>query len=164
MEQVGAAAGLMHESSSGRSNEQELPETVSVGQDHARETLARSQKRFRYAFLTSPDSVAIIRAEDEIFTEINEMFCIFLGCRKKNVIGKTFSDLAFWANREEQQKLLAEVENKGPVINREARFIDSQGEVKTGLLSVMAMPLDREPHFVLAIRKTIFSFKSAKRS
>jgi PAS domain S-box-containing protein len=119
---------------------------------HSRETVARSQKRFRYAFLTSPDSVAIIRARDRTYTDVNEMFCLFLGYTKEDIIGKAFSQLAVWQNPKEQKQLLSSIEKRGPVINRETRFADVDGIVKTGLLSVMTMPLDQELHFVLAIR------------
>ena len=60
--------------------------------------------------------------------------------------------LAVWQNLQEQKKLLSSIEKRGPVINQETRFTDAAGEVKTGLLSVMTMPLDQELHFVLAIR------------
>ncbi|MBW2467326.1 MAG: PAS domain S-box protein, partial [Deltaproteobacteria bacterium] len=65
-------------------------------QNHVRETLAKSQKRFRYAFLTSPDSVAIIRARDKSYTEINEMFSLFLGYKKDEIIGKSFLKIPAW--------------------------------------------------------------------
>ena len=136
----------------GAGNGKNLPVGFSAMQPHAQETLAKSQKRFRYAFLTSPDSVAIIRAKDKIYTEVNEMFSLFLGYAKENIIGKSFLDVAAWHDPKEQQNLLADIEKRGPVINRETRFIDSAGLVKTGLLSMMKMPLDQELHFVLAIR------------
>jgi PAS domain S-box-containing protein len=117
-----------------------------------RETVARSQKRFRYAFLTSPDSVAIIRAKDRIYTDVNEMFALFFGYAKEDIIGKSFTEVAAWQDLKEQKRLLDTIEKRGPVINREIRFRDAEGGVKTGLLSVMTMPLDQEPHFVLAIR------------
>lgn len=116
------------------------------------DTLTRSQKRFRYAFLTSPDSVAIIKAKNRTYTDVNEMFTLFLGYLKKDLIGKNFLDITAWQDPEEQKNLLGTVEKRGPVINQETRFIDKHGAVKIGLLSVMAMPLDQEGHFVLAIR------------
>lgn len=119
---------------------------------HIRETVARSQKRFRYAFLTSPDSVAIIRSKDGVYTDVNEMFCLFLGYAKEDILGKKFTRVAAWHDAKEQKKLLNSIEKRGPVINQETRFIDSEGVVKTGLLSGMTMPLDQEQHFVLAIR------------
>ncbi len=124
----------------------------STRDSHARETVARSQKRFRYAFLTSPDSVAIIRAKNRVYTDINEMFSLFLGYAKEDIIGKTFIGVSAWQDTEEQKQLLGSIEKRGPVINQETSFIDSKGMVKTGLLSVMTMPLDQEQHFVLAIR------------
>jgi PAS domain S-box-containing protein len=119
---------------------------------HVREAVTRSQKRFRYAFLTSPDSVAIIRAKDRTYTDVNEMFSLFLGYGKEEIIGKGFTQVAVWQNPGEQEKLLTAIEKRGPLINRETRFIDAAGVAKTGLLSIMTMPLDQELHFVLAIR------------
>ena len=125
---------------------------IGAGDAQTRETVARSQKRFRYAFLTSPDSVAIIRARDRAYTDVNEMFCLFLGYAKEDVVGKKFTQVPFWQHAKEQQQQLGFIERRGPVINQETSFIDSEGVVKTGLLSIMTMPLDGETHFVLAIR------------
>ena len=112
------------------------------------ETRQRSQKRFRYAFLTSPDSVAIIRTKDSLYTDVNEMFSIFTGYAKDEIIGKTFSDLPLWHDNRDIAKLL----RKGPIINRETSLQDKNGEVRTGLLSAMTMPLDDVQHIVLSIR------------
>ena len=125
---------------------------LSTRDSHVRETVARSQKRFRYAFLTSPDSVAIIKAKDRTYTDVNEMFSLFLGYAKEDIVSKTFTQVAIWESSKEQKQLLSSIEKRGPVINRETRFIDNDGVVKTGLLSVMTMLLDQELHFVIAIR------------
>jgi PAS domain S-box-containing protein len=152
MENIGPARGLPQKVPGGGNREPGLQGNISAGLSHSRDTLARSQKRFRHAFLTSPDSVAIIRAHDRVYTEINEMYGLFFGYEKKAVVGKPFSEVTLWHDSGEQQKLLAEIESRGPVINRETRFVDRDGAVKTGLLSVMAMDLDQVRHFVLAIR------------
>ena len=152
MENLESTRRVSHGNPAGASNEQGSPGGFSARQIHAQETLDKSQKRFRYAFLTSPDSVAIIRAKDRIYSEINEMFSLFLGYTKKEIVGKSFSEVPALQDATEQKGLLSFIEKRGPVINRETRFIDAKGIVKTGLLSVMTMPLDRELHFVLAIR------------
>ena len=152
MENLESIRRVSHGNPAGASNEQGSPGSFSARQIHAQETLDKSQKRFRYAFLTSPDSVAIIRAKDRIYSEINEMFSLFLGYTKKEIVGKSFSEVPALQDATEQKGLLSFIEKRGPVINRETRFIDAKGIVKTGLLSVMTMPLDRELHFVLAIR------------
>jgi PAS domain S-box-containing protein len=114
----------------------------------AHETRQRSQKRFQYAFLTSPDSVAIIRSKDGLYKDINEMFSIFTGYAKDEIIDKTFPDIPIWHDSQDITKQL----KKGPIINRETRLQDKNGEVKTGLLSAMTMPLDDVQHIVLSIR------------
>jgi len=119
---------------------------------HVDERLARSQKRFRYAFLTSPDSVAIIGARDRKYKDVNQMFSLFLGYTKEDIIGKSFLKVTALQDSIKQRSLLASVDKGGPIINQETRFVDSGGTVKTGLLSAMKMDLDQEEHFVLAIR------------
>ncbi|MBW2485400.1 MAG: PAS domain S-box protein [Deltaproteobacteria bacterium] len=119
---------------------------------HAPKTLVRSQNRFHYAFLTSPDTVAIIEARKGIYTDVNEMFSLFLGHAKEDIIGKGFKEIAVLEDAAEQKQLLGSIRKRGPVINRETRFVDAEGVVKTGLLSVMSMPLNQKEHFVLAIR------------
>jgi PAS domain S-box-containing protein len=131
---------------------QAMQPAFSQRDSHVQEAVTRSQKRFRYAFLTSPDSVAIIRAKDRTYVDVNEMFSLFLGYAKEDILGKTFMQVAVWQNPKEQKQLLKSIEKRGPVINQETRFVGSGGIVKTGLLSVMTMPLDQELHFVLAIR------------
>jgi PAS domain S-box-containing protein len=140
-------------------NKSYLKATAEAGADASsvkdlriQETLARSQKRFHYAFLTSPDTVAIIEAEARTYTDVNEMFSLFLGYPKEKVIGRKFTDIAFLQDSEEQDHLLDSIEKRGSVINRETHFVDAEGEVKSGLLSGMTMPLDQRKHFVLAIR------------
>ncbi|MDX1775380.1 MAG: PAS domain S-box protein, partial [Desulfobulbales bacterium] len=147
-----AAAKSPHLKSILPGNSSAMAPGFSPEDSHTRKTLARSQKRFRYAFLTSPDSVAIIKAKDRRYTDVNEMFGIFLGYAKEDIIGKKFTEVPVWQDTGEQKLLLEAIENRGPVINRETGFVDSEGVVKTGLLSVMIMPLDQEQHFVLAIR------------
>ena len=68
--------GVSQGGGTGAGNGQNLPVGFSAMQPHAQETLAKSQKRFRHAFLTSPDSVAIIRAKDKIYTEVNKNLLI----------------------------------------------------------------------------------------
>jgi len=152
MENIEPTVKVEHENFAEAGNEQNVDSSFSARQIHARETLAKSQKRFRYAFLTCPDSVAIIRAKDEVYTEINEMFSLFLGYAKKDIVGRKFTEVAAWHDPDEQKQLLNSIKKSGPVINQETRFIDTEGLVKIGLLSVMVMPLDEELHFVLAIR------------
>jgi PAS domain S-box-containing protein len=125
---------------------------LSARNQHVQETLARSQKRFRYAFLTSPDSVAIIRAKDRKYKDVNQMFSLFLGYAKEDIVGKPFAKIAALHDPKKQRSLLPGIEKGGPIINQETRFVDSGGTVKTGLLSAMKMILDQEQHFVLAIR------------
>jgi PAS domain S-box-containing protein len=112
------------------------------------ETRERSQKRFRYAFLTSPDSVAIIRLEGSLYTDVNEMFSIFTGYTKDEIIGRTFTEIPIWHD----SRNIAMQLKKGPIINREISLQNKNGEAMTGLLSAMTMPLDDVPHIVLSIR------------
>ena len=91
------------------SNSHAMHAGISSRDPHVQETVARSQKRFHYAFLTSPDSVAIIKAKDRTYTDVNEMFSLFLGHAKEDIIGKAFHEVAAWQNPKEQKQLLGYV-------------------------------------------------------
>jgi PAS domain S-box-containing protein len=76
------------------------------------------------------------------------MFSIFTGYPKDEIIGKKIPDVPIWQDSQDISRQL----QKGPIINRETKLQDKNGEVRAGLLSAMTMPLDGVQHIVLSIR------------
>ena len=114
--------------------------------------LRKSEDRFRAAFQASPDAVCLISTEDHRLLDINRSFSALTDYSREEVLGKTTEEINFWLNREEHESLRAELHQKGSLLNREARFRDKGGRVKTGLISAMLITRDAKPHILYVIR------------
>ena len=72
----------------------------------AEKKLFESEERFRVAFETSPDSVAINRLRDGMYISINPGFTNILGWTKEDVAGKTSLELNIWHDQADRQRLV----------------------------------------------------------
>ena len=66
------------------------------------EALRLMEEKFSKAFLNSPDWVAISRAADGRYIEVNETFLQITGYTREEVIGSTSIELGIWANPKER--------------------------------------------------------------
>jgi len=114
--------------------------------------LRQSEDRFRSAFQTSPDSVSIIKVENEKFIDVNAGFPALTGYSRKDVIGRFFWEIDLLVGKKDQEKLMMVLRENGSVVNMESRIRLKNGRIKTGLISAMVMTLNREPHVLFVIR------------
>lgn len=114
--------------------------------------LRQSEDRFRSAFQTSPDSVSIIRVEDERFVDVNAGFSALTGHGREDVVGRFFREIDLLVEKKDREKLMMVLRENGSVVNMESRFRLKNGRIKTGLISAMIMTLNREPHVLFVIR------------
>jgi PAS domain S-box-containing protein len=114
--------------------------------------LQQSENRFRAAFQESPDAVALIRVNDHRLIDINKGFTSLTGYQKKEVMGKSISEINFWHDAAEQEEFLSALSRGGTMLNTEAMFRNKQGDIKIGLISSMVITQDATPHFLLVIR------------
>src|SRR5664280_385784 len=127
----------------------------------AEEALAKSEEKFRKAFYTSPDSVAITRLEDGLYISINSGFTKITGNTEEAVIGKTSIGDKIWDNIEDRQRLVDGLRKNGEVTNLEATFRMKDGNIRYGLMSASIIDLAGVPH-VLSITRDITERKQAE--
>ena len=118
------------------------------------EHLAKSEGRFRLAFLTSPDSININRLSDGLYIDVNEGFCHITGYRREEVIGKSSHEIDIWADPEYRKRLVQGLLRDGIVRNLEAKFRMKDGRRLDGLMSAAVIELDGVPH-ILSITRDI---------
>ena len=120
----------------------------------AEEKLLRSQERWRAAFETSPDSIAINRLVDGLYVDVNEGFHKLTGYRREEVLGKTTDDIGIWAREKDRRRLLKAFETEGYADNLRAQFRLKGGSIRVGLISARVIQLNGLPH-ILSITRDI---------
>ncbi len=116
--------------------------------------LAKSEEKFRKAFITSPDSININRLSDGMYISINEGFSKITGYNEQEVIGKTSTELNIWSDSKVRAKLVNALSLEGYVNNLETKFRMKDGSIRDGMMSASIIDLDREPH-ILSITRDI---------
>ncbi|WP_371323860.1 response regulator [Dechloromonas sp. ZY10] len=113
---------------------------------HSRNALALSEARYRIAFETSHDAMAITRSSDGLYLDINDAFVNMSGFAREEIVGHTSIELGIWVDPEDRQRirqLLATPEQAKALL--EARFRRKNGELFWGLFSVSPMEIDGVP-------------------
>ncbi|MCJ7435113.1 MAG: PAS domain S-box protein, partial [Anaerolineales bacterium] len=124
------------------------------------EALRASEEKFRLAFDTSPDPIAISRLADGVIVSVNKGFLQVSGYTQEEVIGKVASEINSWKDPEDRRKFVEEMQSRGEVRNYEARLLTSSSEIY-GLMSASIINFCGEPH-VLATTRDITERKQAE--
>ncbi|UFS71590.1 PAS domain S-box protein [Geomonas sp. RF6] len=101
----------------------------------AEEALRISEEKFSKAFRASPDPIAIMRAEDCAYIDVNEAFLKTTGYSAEELIGHTSSELQLWAEPEARIAMLKILNRYGHVRNLDVRFRMKSGEIRQLLWS-----------------------------
>lgn len=106
--------------------------------------IRESEEKFRYAFLTSPDSININKL-DGTFLDINSGFTLLTGYSREEIIGKKSTEVDIWFIPEDRDKLIQALTTKGSIKNLESVFRCKDGSLKTALMSANLITLNNEP-------------------
>jgi len=128
--------------------------TGAIIRDKTQKTLLESEDRFRTAFITSPDTIAITRLKDGVIVNVNEGFTNWTGMKREEAIGKKASDLKIWENMKERDRFIRDLILSGQVENFESTFRKKGGGKLIGLVSGRLIKVGGEPH-VLSITRDI---------
>lgn len=120
-------------------------------QTHKLDVIKASEEKFRLAFDTSPDSIAITRAKDGTFVSVNRGFEQISGYSRDEIIGKTSLEVNIWKYPEDRKRVVEIVLAKGKLENLETVFRTRHGEIH-GLMSAAVIELDGEPHILNIVR------------
>ncbi len=115
------------------------------------EELRISEKWFRTAFNTSPDSIVVSRQEDGMILDINKGFTRLTGFSRKEAIGKTSKELELWVDPKDRERMLDEFRRNGLITNLEITFNSVNGPVLC-LLSGCPMEVDGRTNLLIFIR------------
>lgn len=125
------------------------------------EALKESEYRFRLAFRTIPDAVAISRFSDGTFVEINEGFTANTGYTTEDLTGVSSRDIGLWVDPGAREHLVRMLYEQGRMENLETEFRRKDGSVLIGLMSACLLTLNGEPH-ILSITRNIQDLKDTR--
>lgn len=135
--------------------------SIAISKKIQEDKLKLSEEKFKIAFYTSPDAIAINRLDDGMYVEINEGFTKITGYTPEDLKGKSSYDINIWADFRDRERLVKELKEKGVYENLEAIFVMKDGRKKYGLMSAKIMMLDNVPH-ILSITRDIDEFKKTR--
>ena len=130
---------------------------VGVGTDvtarsRIEDALRSSEERYRTAFQTSLDCIAITRFSDDVFVDANQTFLDTLGYDREEVLFHRALDINLWSNPRDRIRFTEEIKRTGTCRNLEARFRKKNGQQIWMLVSASVMHFDNEPCFLCVAR------------
>ncbi|RLD50898.1 MAG: hypothetical protein DRI94_07500 [Bacteroidetes bacterium] len=125
------------------------------------EELKLSEEKFRKAFYTNPDAIAINRLSDGMYIDVNKGLENILNYTKDEVVGKTSAELSIWKYMKDKGILVNELKQKGFAENLEAEFLTKNGETKIGSMSANIIKLRKE-NCIISITRDITERKKTE--
>ena len=131
----------------------EGPRVLSASRDVtvARRTeaeLKASEARFSLAFRNGPLAMAIMRAGDLSFVDVNDAFVKASGYTRDELLGHTAEELKLYPSPEERAPLLAELEHFGSLAPFEFVSRKKSGEVVVAEAATAEITLGGEKHYL----------------
>lgn len=137
-----------------------LAEDISA-RKQVEDELKASESRYRAAFETTLDAIAIHRLSDGILIDCNNGYLESTGLRREEAIGRTSLELGIWEDPAERLQFFELFERDGHVRNMEARFMSRDGARIWGLVSASRVTMDGIP-CLLSVTRDISEMKVAR--
>ncbi len=125
------------------------------------ESLRASERRLNVAFRANPAAVSIASLKEGRYLEVNDSFCQFTGHRRDEVVGRTDTELRYWVNARQRNKMIRLLREKGEVHDYEALFRCSDGSMRVVSISAEDIELEGRPH-ILSIMMDVTERKRAE--
>jgi PAS domain S-box-containing protein len=114
----------------------------------AQEALQQSKQKFSIIFEKAPFGAALATLPDGTIIEVNESFERLFGYTRQEVIGKTSVELEINPDPELRARQLAELQQKGSVLDAEMKLRTKSGEERTFLNVFGMIEIESRKHVV----------------
>jgi len=106
--------------------------------------LGKSEEKFSKAFRRSPLSITIVRATDDRYLDVNEIFERLTGWTRDEVVGRTPLEIGIWVDRDQRAAFMSRVLTEGHVRDTQVSFRRKDGQIRTGIGSAELIELHGE--------------------
>lgn len=118
----------------------------------AADALRVSEERYRTAFLTSLDGIALTHLEDGLIIEVNPAWCCIYGFERDEAVLHTSAELNLWADPDDRRKMLEALRGASVYHNMEIHNQRKNGEKFWAEMSASKVNLDGIPSILMVIR------------
>jgi PAS domain S-box-containing protein len=115
------------------------------------EALQKSEEMFSKAFRSSPSGIFIARLGGHQVINANDSFLQLIGRTHRHVMGKTLTELQFFRNADDLQRLVRTLAEQGSLRDMELAFVTSEGEARTGIVSAETVHIWGESCMLCAV-------------
>lgn len=132
------------------------PHIISITRDITEQKLSdqnlkESEEKFRKAFLTSPDPIAINKFPTGEYVLVNQGFTDVTGYTTEEVIGKNYFDINL-ATDGFKERIKTLIMNEGTIKSEEVSFKTKYGDNRIGSISASLIELNGKPHLISMVR------------
>jgi diguanylate cyclase (GGDEF)-like protein/PAS domain S-box-containing protein len=114
--------------------------------------LRDSEERYRIAFHTTLDAIAITRIDDGKYIEVNPAFLRMVLYTREEIMGRTSEELKIWADIADRVRMMQMISSTGACRSFEAQFRKKNGELVWGMLSAARVELKGVPCLLTVTR------------
>ncbi len=115
-----------------------------TGRRTVEEARRQSEEKFEQVFRLTPDAVALTRVTDGTYLDVNEAFLRITGYRREDLLSRSSLELGIWADAQQREKLLSEMEEHQEMNGLETLFRRKDGSLLTGLMSARRVAMGGE--------------------
>ncbi len=116
------------------------------------EALVASEERFAKAFHATPDAILLASMPLGSILEANQGFSRLTGYGRREVVGRSTSQLGIWQDPESRREMMDRLSRAGTVKNFEVAIRTRDGDVRTCMLTGEVVELGVRPCLLLLLR------------
>jgi two-component system cell cycle sensor histidine kinase/response regulator CckA len=120
---------------------------------HAEQAHRQSEERFAKAFGSNPEGIAIATQSEGRILETNDAYARMTGYERRELIGKTTSELSLWLPGD-RERVMAEMAERGAVHDFNSKIRQKGGQIIEIVFSLEQIQVGEEP-CVLAICRDV---------
>ena len=134
-----------------RNSASKNPSNPARKQNVRRNKAPSNEERFSAVFRLSPIAIAILRASDGRFVDVNDVFVNISGYSRDEIIGHTALELNLYANPQERAARLKGLMERGSAEPYEFTMRNKSAEIAVGLSATTEIAMDGEKHYLSMI-------------
>ncbi|MFZ6648134.1 PAS domain S-box protein [Undibacterium sp. TJN25] len=116
------------------------------------ETLLRqNEHKYSTIFQLSPIALGLVNIATSELVEVNDVWLAQFGYARKDVIGRTATELGFWETPGQREKMIAEMRTQGRVDRFELRHRHKDGHVLICLMSARLFDSENGKMFIFSL-------------